>query len=224
MPSSMRRVITNPAGSIASVNSRVRAVCAHTPLRDTRRVCLVDRVETKLPHPVKGAQIPHVQHERPVGFEDRDGPARASPKRDLVTNGEVLKLREDAGCTGTIQIADEAVEPVVAVEATALVADLHQPGPDVFWRRVDDDDRRSRVRRVDEEAVARHDARQIGCRGAPPAHPSSDRKPIQDRDRENHEECGKHGIPLRSGAQVATPRTARWPRLDRRAVASVGNQ
>ena len=60
----------------------------------------------------------------------------------MVTNGEVLKLRENAGGARTIQIAEEAIEPVVAVQAATLLADLHEPRPNAFWRRVDDDGHR----------------------------------------------------------------------------------
>ena len=40
----------------------------------------------------------------------------------------MLKLREYAGGTRTIQKTKEAVEPVVAIESAALITDLHQPG------------------------------------------------------------------------------------------------
>src|SRR5688572_10242004 len=116
------------------------------------------------------------------------GPAKGNG----VTHSQVLKLGEYAGGTRTIQKTKEAVEPVVAIEPAALIAHLHQPRPNVFRPRVDEDGHRARIRRIDDEAIARHDAGQIRRRGAPTGHPASTRKPVQHRECEDHEECGKH--------------------------------
>jgi hypothetical protein len=63
----------------------------------------------------------------------------------------VLKLRENAGRTRTIQIPEEPVEPVIAVEPATLIPDLDEPWPDVFRRRIDDDGHRPGIRRMVEE-------------------------------------------------------------------------
>src|SRR5687767_11552818 len=52
---------------------------------------LVNRVQPKLPHPIKAAHVPHIQYERSIGFENGDRPAWASADRNVVTNREVLK-------------------------------------------------------------------------------------------------------------------------------------
>jgi hypothetical protein len=54
--------------------------------------------------------VSHVQYQRATGFDDGDRPARSSPERNLVTHGEVLILRENAGGARTIQIAKQPVE------------------------------------------------------------------------------------------------------------------
>ena len=85
-PSSMRRVMRNPAGSITYVASRAQALRAHAAARHELCSILVDRVETKLPDPIKAAQVPHVQHERAIGLDGCHRPAWASTRRDLVTD------------------------------------------------------------------------------------------------------------------------------------------
>jgi hypothetical protein len=49
----------------------------------------------------------------------------------VVTDREVLKLRENTCRARTIKVAEEAIEPVVAVQPAALIADLNEPGPDI---------------------------------------------------------------------------------------------
>ena len=115
------------------------APCAHTAARHQSRSLLVDCKQAELPHPIKAAHVPHVQHECASGLDGCHRPARASSERNLVADGKVLKLWKNAGCTRAIEIAEEPIEPIVAVQAATLIADLHEPGPDVFWRRVDGD-------------------------------------------------------------------------------------
>src|SRR5512135_3257266 len=88
---------------------------AHATARYESCSALVNRVEAKLPHPIEAGDVPHIQHERATGFNGCHRPAWASPERNFVTNGEVLILGENAGCTRAIQITEEPVEPVVAV-------------------------------------------------------------------------------------------------------------
>ena len=115
----------------------------HAAARHESCVGVVDRVQTKLPDPIKISQAPHVQHERALRFDGRDRPARTLPQRNLVADREMLKLRENAGGAWTIQVAEEAVQPVVAIEAAAPIAHLNQPGPHMFRPGVDDDGHRA---------------------------------------------------------------------------------
>jgi hypothetical protein len=43
----------------------------------------------------------------------------------VVTDREVLELGEDACGARAIEVAEEAIEPVVAVEPASLIPDLH---------------------------------------------------------------------------------------------------
>src|SRR6185503_20761144 len=157
---------------------------------------LVNRVQAKLPHPIKAAQVPHIQYERTIGLDDCHGPAWASTEGDFVASLNLLKFRKDAGRARSIEIPEETVEPVVTVQPATLIADLHEPRPDMLRSRVDDDGHRARIRLAGEQAVARHDPCEIGRRRSPTVHPAANRNPIQDRERENHGECGNHEILL----------------------------
>jgi hypothetical protein len=61
-------------------------------------------------------------------LEDGHRPAWASPERNVVANREVLKLRENAPGARTIEVAEEAIEPVVAVQPAAALPQLHCQG------------------------------------------------------------------------------------------------
>jgi hypothetical protein len=76
------------------------ASCIYAAARHELCSILVDRIKTKLPDPIKAARIPHVQHERAIGLDYCDRPAWASPEGNLVADGEVLKLRENASRLG----------------------------------------------------------------------------------------------------------------------------
>jgi hypothetical protein len=83
----------------------------------------------------------------------------AARKRNFVAYSQVLKLGKNAASTRTIQKAKEAVEPVVAVEPATLIPHLHQSRPNVFGLRIEGYSHRVRKRRLDDEAIAHHDAR-----------------------------------------------------------------
>lgn len=48
------------------------------------------------------------------------------------------------------------------------------------------------MRRIDDYRIAGHDAREIITGRAPPAEPTPEREPVQRRDGEDREDCGKH--------------------------------
>jgi hypothetical protein len=50
------------------------------------------------------------------------------------------------------------------------------------------------MRRIEDDRIANHDARELITNRAPPAGPTPEREPVQLRDGEHHEECGKHGL------------------------------
>lgn len=152
---------------------------------------IVKRMQTKLPYPLEAA-ILVAQRERAKRFQNSDGQLCAGPPpADLVTYGEVLKLGEDAGRTWAIEKAKEPVEPVVAIQPATLVADLHQPRPDVLWRRIHGDRLHRHLRRIGDQRVAGHHARKLLRRGSPPAEPSPNRKPVDRCEREDAGEFRK---------------------------------
>jgi RND family efflux transporter MFP subunit len=122
---------------------------------------LVNRIQPKLPHPIQAADVSHVQYERAIGFEDGHRPARTSSDRNVVTDGEVLELRQNARGARTIEVAEQAIERVVAVQPAALISNLHEPWPDVLGCCVDRNRRRSGIRPLNQQAVARHHAREV---------------------------------------------------------------
>ena len=115
-PSSMRRVMRNAAGSITRMNSqdpRVRGT--RTRLRDTSRVRrLVERVQAELPDPCEAVACA-TQDERPIWLDRRDRKSLTASNGDLVTDGQLLKLRQDGVCAWAIEIPEQTVQPVVAV-------------------------------------------------------------------------------------------------------------
>jgi len=70
----------------------------------------VELVQAKLPHPIKAAQVPHIQHERAVGFDDGHRPVWASSERNVVANREVLELGENSRGARAIEVAEETIE------------------------------------------------------------------------------------------------------------------
>jgi 1-acyl-sn-glycerol-3-phosphate acyltransferase len=89
---------------------------------------------------------------------------------------EELKLRQDGVCAWAIEIPDQTVQPVVAIQSASLIAHLHQPRPDVFWPGIDCDRQRGRVGRIDDGGIAGHDAGEIRRRAAPALEPTPRRK------------------------------------------------
>ena len=68
--------------------------------------------------------MPHIQHQRAIELEDRHRPAWASSERNVVTNREMLKVGQNARGARPIEVAEEAIEPVVAIQPAALIATL----------------------------------------------------------------------------------------------------
>ena len=83
-----------PAGSITCVSHLAHTACTDAAARDEPGAGVVNRVQAELPHPIKAAHVPHIQHECAIRFDDGHRPAWASPERTGVADGEVLKLRE----------------------------------------------------------------------------------------------------------------------------------
>src|SRR5262249_55604356 len=55
---------------------------------------------------------------------------------------------------------------------------------------------------IDDEWVTCHDSREIIGSRTPSAEPTSEREPIQHRERENHQKCVKHWAVLRLAAET----------------------
>jgi hypothetical protein len=64
--------------------------------------------------------------------------------------------RGDARLARTIEKAEQPVKPVLAVQAAALVAHLHQPGPDVLRRRIHGDGPPRQIGGIGEQRIAGH--------------------------------------------------------------------
>ena len=163
--------------------------------RHEARPLLVERVQAKLPDPLKAVALA-AQTSARYGSMPSPGIPSASD-RDLVTDGQPLKLGQDWS-RSAIEITEQPVEPVVAVQPAALIPHLHEPRPDVSGR-ASPSPPASPIRRIDAGAVARHDPAEIGRRGPPTPEPPPHREPVQHRQRERNEQDGNHGSPtLRS--------------------------
>jgi hypothetical protein len=81
------------------------------------------------------------QDERPWRVDPGDGervpgghrPVALGDDHDAIAGGEVLPLLADLVGAMDVQ-PDQVLQPVVAVHAAAVLADLHQPGPHLFGR------------------------------------------------------------------------------------------
>ena len=60
----------------------------------------------------------------------------ASSKGNHVADCQLLKLRNDVIRTWTIEIAEQTIEPVIAVQPAASIPHLQEPRPDVLRSRV----------------------------------------------------------------------------------------
>ena len=105
----------NAVGSITRMKSHeprvneTRTLCATQGASASRRA---GRGQTASPlNPVAFA----AEHERAIGLDRRDRESPAASDRDLIADGQLLKLGEDAIRARTIEIAEPPVEPVVAV-------------------------------------------------------------------------------------------------------------
>ncbi len=74
----------------------------------------------------------------------------------------------------SIQNAEEPIQPIIAVQATALIADLGQPGPDLVGRRVNRDRPGVLIARVGHQLVTRQRHLNLFLGGAPAPVPRSD--------------------------------------------------
>lgn len=102
-----------------------------------------------------GRRIAREQHEGVPGFDRRDeeGGLVALAERDDVADGERLELRHDRVDRPDVA-ANEVLQPVVAVEAAAALAQLEQPRPDRLGRRCDRDAARVPDLRIGNKLVA----------------------------------------------------------------------
>ncbi len=92
---------------MACMSPRAHNPPARTRLRETSRVCVSSiGLQAELPHPIKAAHVPHIQHERVAWFKDCHRPAWASSEWDAVTNRELLKLRQNTRRARTIEVTE----------------------------------------------------------------------------------------------------------------------
>jgi len=94
----MRRVMRNAAGSITRES----------------RPSFIERIQAELPHP-RNAVARAAQDERPIWLDGGNRKSLTASDRDLVTNGQALKLRQDTVYAPAIEIPEQTVQPVVAV-------------------------------------------------------------------------------------------------------------
>jgi len=86
---------------------------------------------------------------------------------------QLLELRDDP--VGAVNVtAQQVLQRVEAVEAAAALADLYQPGPDIFRRGIDGDRAGGGHLRERDQLVARHGAGDLRRRRAPPVVPVPD--------------------------------------------------
>ncbi len=129
-------------------------------------------VSAKLPAPLDVA-IAAGHDQRPVWLDRPHRKPALAPDWNFVSNRETLPLGQNAIGAGTIEISEKAIEPVVAVETAALVAHLHQPGPDVRRRGVDGDAECRFVARQRHLIIAKHGAVKFCFGGSPRSAPST---------------------------------------------------
>src|SRR6185437_11505985 len=98
---------------------------------------------------------------------------------NLVTYREMLKLWKNLFGTGTIQKAEELIEPIIAIQATTLIPHLDEPRPDVVRRCVNGDRLHGAIGRIGDDLVARHNMLDFIGSSTPSIEPMPDREPVQ---------------------------------------------
>ena len=211
IPSSIRRSIRKCGISISSPYAAAPTPRG-TPPRAIRRV-------RPCPSGLQGERAPALEPERASRLEHAHPESARRMQVDGFAQLAVLPLRVDA--VGVLHLAaGEVLEPLVAVEAAAILAELGEPGPHLLDRRVD----RHRVEDpgpvLGKKLVAWQLALLVLRFGAPTQVPGPDHKRIQRR-RGRAEQRQRRGPAERDGRrgrrQRCLPRRRRRERSTRRA-------
>lgn len=123
----------------------------------------------------------------------------AASHRNHVADFEMLTVRKDTFGTRTIQEAEQAVEPVVAVQPASPITHLHEPRPDIRRSCLDRDGERCFVARIQNATVTEHRTIPVHVGGAPTPVPASDGKPVQKAghdEREKRHQPESHDVPF----------------------------
>jgi hypothetical protein len=117
-------------GELLRKQEGVGPVVAVAHACDQARVLLVDRVEVPEPGACGVVRAP----EHPARFREVLAVhGRPGAHGEVLADLEVLVFGQDVPGAGLAAVVD----PVVAVPAGAAPADLHEPWPDLLWRRFD---------------------------------------------------------------------------------------
>ncbi len=157
---------------------------------DPATVALTDEqsraVVTKRPE----NERPCADDERAVGFENRHWTPDVKPAHrsriDAVADLDVPELRVDTGrgvrALDVVHRAEdeEALNPVVAVEASPAVADLHQPWPHDVGRSVDCERAGVVCHEVFDDVIAGRRRIALVVVGSPAQHPRPDERVVTD--------------------------------------------
>ena len=175
MPSSIFRVMRNAAGSMTSIVSRERMPPGiHTRLREISRVpsdgrSAPARAPSSIPHPVAVS----AQHQRTERLDRLDRKSSAAADGNFVADRKLLPLGQNAFGARRVEVSEQAIEPVIAVETAAPVAHLHQPRPDGRRRGVDRDAECRFIARQRHLCIAEHGACELVIGRSPRSAPST---------------------------------------------------
>src|SRR5205814_2179686 len=136
-----------------------------TPTQDYPRALVVQRLDYE--------GTPALQHHRPIRFEVGNLVAQCPVELDDLADRPLLPLGMDDVLVVHLA-ASEVLQPVVAVEASAVLPDLRQPGPYHLDRRVHRDGSRRCGERVVDEFIAGQWLAPLLVGRSPAYHPRSD--------------------------------------------------
>ena len=172
---------------------------------DEPRPPFIDRIQPELPHPFEAVGLA-AEHQRAEWLNGFDWKPGTSTYRNNVTDPELLEFRQHSLRAWGVQEAKQAVEPVVAVQPAASIPHLDEEGPDVSRRRVNGDSQRRCVVRNCNLWVPNHRPLDLRVGRAPASKPSSDRKPIDQAEANQHgerHEFFSHNVPCPRLLQIS---------------------
>jgi hypothetical protein len=153
----------------AKQDRRFEPAVVQAHARNQAGLAVILRVEP--PVPGRLAFVVPPEHP-PVRFVRLDPHALFSiwTERYHVADCHMLELGEDAPGTGLAKI----IQPIVAVPASSCDANLHQPGPDLLWSRLDGDGAGGVKRRMLDHVIAGHGTGHFFVGGSPAQLPGTD--------------------------------------------------